>query len=58
MHSQRAADRPPPTLGLGGGIGQGVPAEEHEAELMFKGFSSLIFCDSASALGDGFLCQL
>lgn len=48
---------PPDPGAWGGCIGQGVPAEEHKAGLTSKGFSSLIFCDSASVLGDGFLCQ-
>jgi len=31
-----------PTLGLSGVMGQGVPAEEHQAGFILKGFSSLI----------------
>lgn len=62
MHSQHPPSpelvggrETPPTPGLGAGMGQGVPAEEHETGLIFKGFSSLIFCGSASVLGVDFL---
>lgn len=41
----------------GAGLEPWVPAEEHEPEFLSKGFSILIFCDSASMLWDGFLCQ-
>lgn len=44
----------PPPWGWVGGMGQGVPAEEHETEFIFKGFSSLIFCVSSSVLGVDF----
>lgn len=41
----------------GTGLGLWVPAEEHKPEFLSKGFPILIFCASASVLGDGFLCQ-
>lgn len=54
MHSEWVAVRHPHS---GPGLGPWVPDEEHEAEILFKGFSILIFRDSLSVLEDGFLCQ-